>query len=54
MYIQKIWRGYYTRKILTYYLEMLEKGELELLEDMDDGASAPEQLQNERQAQGNG
>lgn len=28
-YIQKIWRGYFTRKILTYYLEILENGEID-------------------------
>ncbi|KAL4475423.1 hypothetical protein ABPG72_022058 [Tetrahymena utriculariae] len=28
-YIQKIWRGFFTRKILTYYLEILENGEVD-------------------------
>lgn len=25
--IQRVWRGFFTRKILSYYLDMLENGE---------------------------
>lgn len=26
IYIQKIWRGYYARKLLNYYLEIEKRG----------------------------